>query len=308
MLDTFGIPSSFKGDVQIFTRPCTVTNTQFETWRKPRGVSMVNILAIAGGGGGGGGFTRAEGNAGGGGGGGGSSGIGRLTCPAWLLPDVLYIQVGAGGQGVGSGGGTAGSGVSSKVMISSHLASVNSNTLLVAVSTSNAEGGTTGTAAAVGTGGAGGGIAVIADMPLGGLGIFNSIAGQDGAAGGAVAGANGTAITIPVTSALCQGGSGGAGTTAADFAGGECTAITDSWLSQQRPATPAAGSNNGSGGPQIWKPFFSFGGLGGSSSNTGIGGAGGNGAYGAGGGGGGAGTTGGRGGDGGSGIVIITSW
>lgn len=308
MLDTFGIPSAFKGDVQIFTRVSygSAVPVDSTSWHKPRGVSMVNILAIGGGGGGGGGFTRAAGNAGGGGGGGGSSGVTRVTCPAWLLPDELYIKVGHGGAGVGSGGGTAESGGTSMVAIpGTEMVAINK---LVASSGNPATGGGTGTGAAVGAAGTGATIATIGGMPFAGLGIFDFIAGQDGAAGGAVAGAVGTAITIPVTSVMCQGGSGGAGTTAADFAGGECTAITDSWLSQQRPATPAAGSNNGSGGPQIWKPFFSFGGLGGSSSNTGIGGAGGNGAYGAGGGGGGAGTTGGRGGDGGNGIVIITAW
>ena len=79
-------------------------------------------------------------------------------------------------------------------------------------------------------------------------------------------------------------------------------------LSEFRPATPGTGSVDGSGGPEIWKPMFFFGGVGGSSNNTGIGGNGGNGSYGSGGGGGGAGTTGGRGGNGGSGIVIITCW
>jgi hypothetical protein len=123
-----------------------------------------------------------------------------------------------------------------------------------------------------------------------------------------VAGAVGTAQTIPATGLRCMGGSGGAGTTSADFAGGLFTAITDSWLSERRPATPTAGTFPGSGGTQYWKPFFGFGGGGGSSSNTAAGGAGGNGAFGCGGGGGGAGTTGGRGGDGGAGIVIIVCW
>lgn len=110
---------------------------------------------------------------------------------------------------------------------------------------------------------------------------------------------------IAETSVLALGGAGGAGTMSADFAGGGYTAIANSWLSEKRPIAPAAGSFDGSGGTQLWNPFFSFGGVGGSSSNAGVGGNGGNGAHGAGGGGGGGGTTGGRGGNGGDGLVII---
>ena len=123
-----------------------------------------------------------------------------------------------------------------------------------------------------------------------------------------MAGAVGGAIALPVTGICNMAGSGGAGTTSADFAGGLYTPVAGAFLSEARPATPAAGSNNGSAGPQLWKPFFSFGGGGGSSSNAGVGGNGGNGACGCGGGGGGGGTTGGRGGNGGAGIVMIISW
>lgn len=303
MLDLYDLPSATLGDVQIFNCPSTVTNLQWITWRKPQGVAMAYIMCIGGGGGGGGGYTGVSLGAGGGGSG-GSSAITRVTLPAVFLPSVLYIQVGAGGQGgaAGSGGTAGGGGVLSYVAIAPDITAMN----IVAVSGgAGAVGGSPGSNTAGGAGGAAGTIAVIASMPLAGPGNFGLIAGQVGVIGGDDAGANGTAITIPTTSVLCQGGSGGAGTTSANFAGGACTSISESYLSEQRPATPAAGSFDGSGGVQLWKPFFSFGGLGGSSSNTGIGGNGGNGAYGAGGGGGGGGTTGGRGGDGGSGIVWI---
>jgi hypothetical protein len=105
-----------------------------------------------------------------------------------------------------------------------------------------------------------------------------------------------------------MGGSGGAGTTAADFAGGIITAITNSYLSEIRSAGAAAGSFDGPSGFLSRNPFFSFAGLGGGASNAGIGGNGGNAAPGSGGGGGGGGTTGGVGGRGGDGIVIITCW
>lgn len=292
-------------DVQVFVGSSTVTNTQWRTWRKPPGKTMCSILCIGGGAGGGGGFTRAAAAAGGGGGSGGSSGQSSVTIPLFFLPDTLFIQAGAGGIGVGSGGGTAGSGIQSYVAIAPNTTATN----VVALSgNAGGLGGGTGTGAAVGAAGTAGTIATIANMPLAAAGQYTLLAGQIGVAGGAVAGAVGTAQAIPATGLRCMAGSGGAGTTSADFAGGLFTAITSSWLSEQRPATPAAGSNPGSGGTQYWKPFFGFGGGGGSSSNTAAGGAGGNGAYGCGGGGGGAGTTGGKGGDGGAGIVIIVSW
>lgn len=297
------LPNGTKNDVQIFNLPSTVTNTQWHQYTIPSWATMLNIICIGGGGGGGGGFTRAAGSAGGGGGSGGSSALTRVTIPTMYLPNNLYIQVGAGGQGVTSG--TGGSGILSYVSIAPNTTASN----VIAVSgNAGAVGGGTGTGAAVGAAGTAGTIATIANMPLSGLGHFDLIAGQVGVTGGAVAGGNGTAQSIPVTSVLTSGGTGGAGTTSADFAGGAWTAITNSLLSEMRPATPAAGSNDGSGGFMSWRPLFSFGGTGGSSSNTGIGGNGGNGAYGSGGGGGGAGTTGGRGGDGGSGLVIITAW
>lgn len=303
MLDFGNIPRPPNADVQIFSRPISSVGLGFETWRKPRGVSKIFMFCAGGGGGGGGGFSAAASNPRGGGGGGGSSAVSRLLVNAYNIPDILFLEVGAGGLGVSSG--TGGVGRVSAISISP----VGQQTNYILLSgNADSSGGASGTAGAGGGGGAAGTVATIANMIIAGVGNFLAIAGQLGTGGGAQTGANGTAITIPTTSALCQGGSGGAGTTSADFAGGACTSIGSSWLSQQRPATPAAGSFNGSGGPQIWKPFFSFGGLGGSSSNTGIGGVGGHGARGAGGGGGGGGTTGGRGGDGGSGIVIIVSW
>jgi hypothetical protein len=95
MLDLFHLPSGMLADVQIFTRPSTVTNLQWMTWMKPRGRSMLHAIVIGGGAGGGGGFTRAAAAAGGGGGGGGSSAVTRVTIPLIFVPDVLYIQDGS---------------------------------------------------------------------------------------------------------------------------------------------------------------------------------------------------------------------
>lgn len=312
MRDWSYVPSPYgASDVQIFNTPSTVDQLQMNMWVKPRGVSMVNVTCIGGGGGGGGGFARAAAAAGGGGGSGGGGACSRVLIPATMLPDRLYIQCGAGGIGVSSGGGTAGSGGLSYVTFAPSLATpgtVQSNNVLARSGAAGATGGGTGTGAAVGATGAGGTIATIATMPYAQYGQFDLIAGVAGVAGAAVAGAIGTASTLTTGLQMWAAG-GGAGTTAADFAGSAYTAIADSYFSECRPATPAAGTVNGAPGYTMWKPFFSYGGGGGSSANATNGGNGGNGGYGAGGGGGGAGTAGGgKGGDGGTGIVIITSW
>lgn len=308
MLDLGHLPTPGPADIQTFTLPSTVTNLQWHTWVKPRGKALLTIFCVGGGGGGGGGFSRATAAAGGGGGGGASSAFCSTLFRLSMLPDRLFIQVGAGGQGVGSGGGTAGSGVLSYVCVAPDTGV--SNVLVVSGSAAPTGGGT-GTGAAVGAASTAGAVGAGSDQPLGqALGIGRlAVAGQAGAAGGAVAGAIGPPATIPVTGSLTMGGGGGAGTTSADFVGSIITAISNSLISEQRPAGAAA--DNGSGGYVLGPPmgpWWSYCGLGGGSRNNLAGGAGGNGAYGSGGGGGGAGTTGGRGGDGGGGIVILTSW
>ena len=261
-----------RANVQMFTSQQTVDALQVQTWIKPRGCTFVHILCVGGGAGGGGGFIRASGN-GGGGGGGGSSGQTKVIVPAIFIPDHLYIQVGAGGAGQVSGGGAAASGIRSYVRVS--RGSITAENCLATSGAAAPVGGGTGTLTVVGAAGTAGTIAAITAMPLAGLGFFEFIAGQVGVAGGAVAGAIGGAVTIPVTGAFTMGGSGGAGTSAADFAGGICNATANAYLSEMRPAGAAAGANSGSGGPMYWKPFFSFSGLGGSSSNAGVGGGGG---------------------------------
>src|SRR6266699_1973257 len=67
----------------------------WQVWAKPRGCSMVYIHAWAGGGG----LTGAAAAARGGGGGGGSAAASHFLCPAFLLPDRLFVQVGKGGAG-----------------------------------------------------------------------------------------------------------------------------------------------------------------------------------------------------------------
>ena len=288
-------------DVQVFTLPSTVTNTQWHMWNRPRGVSVSTILCIGGGGAGGSGFTRTAGSAGGGGGGGGSAPHSTFTFLLDLLPSSLFVQVGRGGDAVSGITGI----ISQVCIVPNNTAALN---VLAISGVASGGGGGNGSAGASGTGGGAGTSADISSSPLAGLSIFNNSPGQSGAAGGAQTGAAGGNTTIAITGGLCQGGSGGGGTTSADFAGGGITAIANSLLSDIRQPLAPAGSNPGAHGVTLWKPFFCFAGLGGGSSNTGVGGRGGDGAYGSGGGGGGAGTTGGLGGVGGNGLVIIVSY
>jgi hypothetical protein len=304
MLDFSHLPTSYTGDLQIFKTPSTVTNLQWDTWKKPRGVSMAYMLLLGGGGGGGGGLTGIAGANRGGGGSGASSGQLTIIIPLLLLPDNLYVQVGAGGTGVGSAGGTASSGLLSYVSVRPDNTANN----VVAVSgAAGATGGASGTSGVGGAGGTGGTIAAIANMCFADLGVWTAVAGQAGVAGGNP-GAFGVSQSFPTTGIFTMSGTGGAGVATVDQAGGFITAVANTLISDYRPVNPVAGSNDGSGGPTLWKPLFNYGGIGAAASNNGIGGQGGNGAFGSGGGGGGAGTTGGKGGDGGNGIVIIYCW
>ena len=108
MLDFLHLPTG-GADIQIFNSPAGFND--WRTWVKPRGKQLISFIIWGAGGGGGGGFTAAAGAQKGGGGGGGAGAIGRMAnVPAFMLPDILYIQCGAGGAGsTGSGAnGTSG--------------------------------------------------------------------------------------------------------------------------------------------------------------------------------------------------------
>ena len=98
MLDFFGIPDSPNVDVQRFFGPATAGLTQWETWRKPRGCKMVYMIGVGGGSSGGVGVNT--GTTSGGGAGGGSGAQSSLLIPAMFVPDILYVQAGAGGTEV----------------------------------------------------------------------------------------------------------------------------------------------------------------------------------------------------------------
>jgi len=306
MLDLGHLPEGQRANVQLFKRPCTVTATQYETWVKPRGVSMLYLIAIGGGSGGGGGYSGASTSSRGGGAGGASGGMTRLLIPAMMVPSMLFIQVGAGGVG-GAGGapGAAGaSGVTSQILIYPSIDQAQ-NILMKsdnAVATGGAFGSTSGNAVA----GVAGTIPISSAQTANHCGIYQFVAGSAGSTGGAPNGA-GTAVTLTGNGST-NGGSGGGGVTSTDRAGGDVTNNTGMKWVEWAPKAAAAGSVGGSGGTTLWEPFYSYGGMGGGASDAGVGGDGGNGGHGSGGGGGGGGTTGGKGGDGGSGLVMIFAW
>jgi len=269
----------------------------WQTWVKPRGAKLVNIICNGSGSGGGGGFQAATG-AKGGGAGGGSGATSRLTIDANLLPNILYILPGVGGLG-GLGGTSAtggSSGQPSYVTLIPNTSSV-SNVVLRS-GTTGAVGGNPGTTSA-GLFTAAETINIIGNNIFVNLGTFTFQAGFSGANGGTV---NGQPIT-PGNFVL--GGAGGGGTTTGG--GFSSTGVF--------PAVASTLANtNGQNGIILYKPTLIFyGGTGGGGSTTAgtNGGNGGNGAPGAGGGGGGAstntGVNAGNGGRGGDGFVIITT-
>ena len=79
-------------DAQLFySQP----SASWQAWHKPQGRSFLYMIAIGAGGGGGGGDS--SGVVGGGGGGGGA--IVTALIPLFAVPDILYVNVSAGGVG-----------------------------------------------------------------------------------------------------------------------------------------------------------------------------------------------------------------
>jgi hypothetical protein len=268
----------------------------WQTWIKPRGAKLVNIICQGSGGGGGGGLQSTGTRAGGGGGGSGATA--RLIINANLLPDRLYILPGIGGAGgLGGAPATAGSpGQNSFVTLIPSTTSV-SNVVLRSGTTPATAGGA-GTTAAGGTG-AGETIAVITNSIFANLGTFTFQAGVVSNS----AGTGNAGLTTPSNFVTNAGGGSGTGLGGAVAATGVFPGITG-----------AAVNTNGQDGIILYKPtLMLYGGRGGGGSSAAgtNGGNGGNGAPGAAGGGGGAstniGVNAGNGGRGGDGFVIITT-
>lgn len=262
MLDTFNTPTPQSSNCQEF-----YGGNSTRDWVKPRGASMVRMLLIGGGAGGRTGSTTAGGT------GGGSGAVTEWIGPAIFIPDQLRITIGAGGASNAAGNDTS---------IIYQAKDTTGYTLLTA---SGAASNTAGTA--------------FTNNFFGASGIFNSIAGQNGAAVT-------TAITASTTTFLSGGGGGSSVVTTAG--GNVATKYGYPTVSGGVGTT----GGNGADGYFINQPILlGVGGAGGGGKNTaGAGGAGGRGGIGCGGGGGGRGTTSGTslGGRGGDGAVFIWAW
>jgi len=320
MLDFNNVLATPGADIQYFEGTSTATLTQWQVWKKPRGVKWIYLLGVGGGASGGTGINTTTTS--GGGAGGCSGGQSSVMIPAMFVPDVLYVQAGAGGQqpAVLVSGAVNVAGLASYVCISPYTSVAAAGTILLA------NGGQTGIASATSTTGGTATVAASAatliSMCLAGRGFSTLLAGVVGAAGGA-AGAIGTNITPPSTGLMVTGGAGGGGTSgSAGAAGGNINTIanmlgTDFFTLPITAGVAASGATPaGAGGAGLISRNFlmNFGGAGGGGATDiagGTAGAGGAGAPGCGGGGGGGmnttNTTISRGGDGGPGFVYIIS-
>jgi len=208
MLDFNNVLATPGADIPYVSGPMTQSLTQWQTWRKPRGARWIHMIGVGGGGGGSCGNAAAV-STGGGGAGGSSGGQTTVMIPAMFVPDVLYIQAGAGGAGATTSAGFGVVGQPTYVTIepvqnvpgpASTLLLANNGTVSATAPTTANGGLAPGAVAA----------ATLAGMCLAGRGFYTLIAGQVGGAGGA---ANGTApiVNLPATGLMVTGGSGGGG-------------------------------------------------------------------------------------------------
>ena len=316
MLDVFNLMSDPNVNIQYFEGLSATTLTQWQTWRKPRGVKMVYMIGVGGGSSGGCGLNSAATS--GGGAGGGSGAQTSLIIPATYLPDVLYVQAGQGGRQpatlVSAAVGVAGT--ITQVAVEPYTVTTANTTLLLATG-----GLVTGTAATTTAGGLAGTAATlptITQQPLAGRGVYQFLAGQAGTAGGASTPTAGTSVVIPTTGLMVTGGAGGGGSTTTAAAGGGITGAGFQFfptLTGGAAAVTSTPAGNSQGAFKARNFQLNYGGAGGGAATTVAGGlasAGGNGAPGCGGGGaGGSNTTNAtlaRPGDGGPGFVLILSW
>jgi hypothetical protein len=308
MLDYLHLPKQQNGNIDYFPGFSNTDGGSWVAWEKPKGTHMIRITCIGGGGGGGYGqnstaSSRTSGA------GGGSGAITIVTIPAYILPDILYVSAGTGGNG---GKVVFGSGTNSTNGSGSYVCVAQSTAAIYTVCIANGGGG--GGSNGTTTAGSGGTVATIADMLLASYGIYNFLGGQSG---GTASSSAATAITYPTTGLLLSGGVAGGGGIS-DSA--NATAPTQTVYNIFPSVTGGVAGTNGTDGQQghsIYQPLLSCGGAGGGSSNTtgsgsGTGGSGAGGGFpGSGGGGSGCGSgTGGdrRGGNGGAGLIVIHSW
>ena len=289
MLDLSHIPNS-QQDIQIFY----ANGSAWQTWRKPKKCSYVYIMCIGGAGGGAGGFVNSVYSPGG-----ASAGISRALYNTQQIPDILYIQVGLGGQGgVSVNPGSAGT----RSWVSLQPSSAVAQILIQGSGGSAAAGGTN-------TGLNSPGESNITQIGVTFLTLSNFI-GTQGVTSVASASVPTPPNITPFTSQIVTQGGGGGGV--GPTSGASILSTTISPLISGGLSSGSGNGGDGANGITSYKPFYSLGGSGGGNSQSGgNGGKGGDGGIGSGGGGGGGGASGfigGTGGKGGDGLVIIISF
>lgn len=319
MIGTFNLPIAENKAKTYIYQPVNLgangagVEISMQKWEKPKGINFIYCLMIGAGSGGGGGYSFGAGTATGGGGGGGSPGCAvQFIQPAYLVPDILYIQVSTGGIG-GAAGANGGFGnLITGLYHSQFSAVVNSTSRTYYALPNTVQTGTaSGRSGSVAAGGAGGTISNVSTTLIqpGIMGFSNYSLATSLTGFNAVLGAAGADATF---GGLPQGGAGGGSVNAGvATAGGNVLAPSTSPNSIWKQNLPGGANTgvSGSNGITLFNPtFFTLPGAGGGGNPTGVGGDGGKGGIGCGGGGGGAGTTGGRGGNGGDGLVMIVCW
>lgn len=271
----FDIPN--KDGLWVFNSPMINNNQAWQTWVKPTQYNNFIIYVCGGGGAGGQGSFGASGARPGGGGGAGGQLV-TINAPSFLLPEIIYINIGLGGIN-GAGGAT---------YINYFPNTNTANNIALA------------------SGGGAGALITPGNTLTSNINqtIFSSstTAGSSGATGGSSsAGSN-----FSITSSCVYGGAGGGGIDASNvgYAGGS---ILASNIHPQLDGG-AVGGGNGVSGYFIKKPFTSLGGSGGGANPSGLGGRGGDGFMGSGGGGAGGGVTVAPRSKGGDGFVIIIGY
>jgi hypothetical protein len=258
-------------DVEVFEYyydPSTSQNFGWYALSLPVNKTMVSMYCM--GGGGGGGLAYSGATAGGGGGGGGGAGSSSLLVPRILLPDTVFIKVGAGGVTLSTGPGSN----TTVSWIPNPTTARDSFCLGIGGSV-----GGSGTFSAGGAGGVGGSVSnPLSHAALASVGIYSSWAGADGGAGNTVASGAASYVTLQ----SCNGGTGGGGANVTTFSAGGAIAAQSVY-----PIVSATTSKAqfGTDGYTLRKPFYSVGGTGGAGSHDTAGGNGGKGGIGSGGGG-----------------------
>jgi len=272
MIDLLHLPEPDERTVWFPGQGASSNLTGWRVWTKPRGISMVSILAIGSGGGGGGGASAFSGSTANGGAPGAGAPMAKMLFPAWTLPDELYVLSVSGGAG-GSAGADGNNGGAS--LVSVYPSTTAGNHI---ISTNN--------------GGRGGFSSGTSQTALAGPAATTAPLGQMAATQLFIAGtstgfgsAGTTSSVTPVV--ICPGGGGGGKTTGTGGTGAGYSAIAETLLFAVPGVTAETGADASSGFIQAG---FHYGGCGGGGNNSGVGGRGGNGvAWGTGGGGGGGG-------------------